>query len=110
MASTFLLTVLAWIFFRSESIDKALSYIEGIVMKSSIFVMPNINGISDVFKTIIFISFFLIVEWIGRHEQCALQKVIRLNYFWRRASYVVLVLVIFTAGSDKTATFIYFQF
>ena len=110
MASTFLLTVLAWIFFRSESIDKALSYIEGIVMKSSIFVMPVFDNRSDGLLTIFYIIVLIIAEWITRHSH---HPLFGLDHFSQRMTwslYLILGVCIYYNMNSSSEQFIYFQF
>ena len=69
---TFGLTVLAWIFFRAESMSHALAYLQGI-FSSSFFTIPRVEGKNtDILLLFILLGFFIIVEWLGREEQFAL--------------------------------------
>ncbi len=102
---TFSLTVFAWIFFRSNSVSHAFSYIAN-MFDISIFSKPQI------FPTTVFILllFFILVEWIGREQQYALQK---LGFKWpkivRLGFYYFLIILIFVF-MGKEQEFIYFQF
>lgn len=103
---TFLLVVLAWIFFRADTIQHAFSYISG--LKEDIFTLPYLSP-----KTIIYILlvvFMLVVEWIGREGKYALEHfaTIKSSLFKWIFYYVILMLIFLLAGGDQV--FIYFQF
>ena len=105
MAFTFLITTLAWIFFRAKSIGDAFGYLQGIFSKS-IFSIPTIRPVS----TLILIVFFILLEWLQRDKQHALQMDgIKIPRLVRWAGYYALVNVIFIFGG-KQQEFIYFQF
>lgn len=109
MSLTFGLTLIAWIFFRSNSISHAMSYLSEI-FSSSLFTMPELTNMDTALNTILMVVIFLILEWIGREQQYAIQR-IGLNWkrHWRWAFYYLLVIVIVSfAGQGQT--FIYFQF
>ncbi len=105
MLVTFGLTVFAWIFFRANSLSHAFDYIQGIFSKS-LFSMPTLLPLT-VFALLFF---FIIVEWMGRENQYALQ---RTGFQWpkplRIGFYFLLVFLIF-AFMGKEQEFIYFQF
>ena len=62
MLLTFGLTVLAWIFFRAENIEHALSYISQI-FSSSLFTFPEFEGMIKALTTIILILFFILTKY-----------------------------------------------
>ncbi len=102
---TFGLTVLAWIFFRAESLGHAIYYISQI-LSPTLFSIPSIIP-----KTlIILIIIFMIIEWMGREEQYAIAKLgLKFPRFIRWSLYYAVVLLIFYySGSEQQ--FIYFQF
>ena len=102
---TFTITTFAWIFFRAENIDHAFNYIAGI-FSMSIFKIPEFNFL----EITVLLIFFLIIEWIGRREQYAIEKtVLKINYALRWSFYLLLLVMIFTFGKDSNE-FIYFQF
>ena len=102
---TFSLTVFAWIFFRSASIDHALQFINGIFSKS-LFSMPEIFPVSIILLVLI----FMMMEWLGRDQQFALQYFgNKLKAVSRYALYFTLIFSIFWFGGKEQA-FIYFQF
>lgn len=109
MMLTFSLTVLAWIFFRANDIGHALSILAEI-FSPSLFTFPSFNGIVKAGIIILLVLIFLVIEWFGREDQFALQK-IGLNWKrpYRYAFYYLIIIAIFWLGG-KEQQFIYFQF
>lgn len=110
MLSTFILTVFAWIFFRSENLKQAIEYISGI-FSLSLFSKPVFQG-SSASLIILFIVFvFLLIEWVGREDQFAIAK---LGLSWKRglrwSMYAMIIFVIGMFMQTKETPFIYFQF
>ena len=108
MLLTFVLTVFAWIFFRAENIGHASQYILDIFKDPGSFLLLSIYW---KYKTIIIlISIFILIEWIGREGQFAIQY---LGLKWKRpiryAMYYSIIIAIFWF-SGKEQQFIYFQF
>lgn len=103
---TFSLTTLAWIFFRANSVSHAIKYINGMV-SSSFFSVPEVLPVT-VFLIIIC---FMIIEWIGREGQYAIENIdyIR-NRYVRVFIYYVIVICIAILGNFSDNQFIYFQF
>jgi len=109
MTFTFSLTVLAWIFFRAENIGHALSYLSKIFSKS-IFTIPNLGATQGVIITILLITVFSIIEWIGRENQFAISNLgIKRYRFLRWSMYLSLIYLVIIFGG-KQQEFIYFQF
>jgi alginate O-acetyltransferase complex protein AlgI len=110
MLLTFGLTIFAWIFFRANNIEHAISYISEI-LSPSLFLKPNFEGIDSSSTTIIILVFiFILVEWKGREDKYAIEK---LGIKWKRpiryAMYYLIIIAIFWFGGSKQQ-FIYFQF
>ena len=109
MATTFGLTVLAWVFFRAENIAHAFSYLSTIFSKS-LFTFPHFSGIIHGLTTIILIILFIIIEWLGRNEQFAIAKLgLRWKRPYRYALYYSIIIALFLYGGEQQQ-FIYFQF
>ena len=111
MLTTFTLTVFAWIFFRSENVSHAFSYIEGI-FSASLFNVPNFTGKIDAAITICLVLVFLLVDWFGRKEKNNISSLFnKLNIYFRILIYYIIMLSIFWfwINGDKN-NFIYFQF
>lgn len=105
MLFTFSLTVFAWIFFRANSLSDAFSFIGGI-FDSSLLSFPTVFPIT----IIVLVIFFIVIEWIGREHQYALQgfgikwpKLLRYGFYY-------LIIVLIFAFMGKEQEFIYFQF
>ena len=103
--STFGMTVFAWIFFRAESVGHAISYISGIFSKS-LFTIPEVLP-----KSIFLLIFiFTAIEWIGREQQFAIEKIhLNLPKPVRWAFYYAVAMIIFLFQGESQE-FIYFQF
>lgn len=100
---TLCVVLLAWIFFRSDSIAQSLSYI-GKLFSPSLFSIP-----SGMFKTgIIWSAVLLIAEWFQRDKQHALHFN-KWPVYARWAAYYIVLFLIFNKGGHQE-TFIYFQF
>jgi len=105
MGTTFFITLIAWVFFRAENIQHAFSYLAGIFSKS-LFSMPERHP-KDV---IILLVLFVVVEWIQRDKQHALQiDTIKIPRFLRWSLYYGIIMVIHLMGGTQQE-FIYFQF
>ena len=102
---TFILTVLAWVFFRANDIGHAISYISGI-FSTSLFTVPT------VFPTtiLLLILLFVLMEWLGREGKYALATILsKINRPFRYLIYYIIIIAIFWFGG-KEQEFIYFQF
>lgn len=104
---TFLLTLFAWIFFRAQSVTEAINII-GTIFSASFFEVPDISA--RAYLVLILIAIFIMIEWIGREGQYAIENVgSAFSRPVRWAVYYSLVFLIFLfAGQGQT--FIYFQF
>lgn len=107
MLLTFGLTVIAWVFFRAETIGHAMNYLQEI-FSSSFFTVPEI--MPEI--TILLIIIFLVVEWFGREQQYAIAH---LGVKWKRplrwvAYYLIILTIYFFGNFSETIEFIYFQF
>jgi D-alanyl-lipoteichoic acid acyltransferase DltB (MBOAT superfamily) len=105
---TFSLTVFAWIFFRAESVHHAIEYISGII-NASLFTIPDVK--TAAYATLILIAFFMLIEWIGREHQFALQDfLVKKPRFIRWLFYGFIILLIGLFLQTHETPFIYFQF
>ena len=110
MLFTFSLTVFAWIFFRAQTVDQAFKYIAGI-FSPSLFTIPDFSGVNKAFAIIILVIGFMLVEWQGRENQYAIEK-LGINIKWplRWAIYSFIIFLIGIFIQTKETPFIYFQF
>ncbi|MDO4782500.1 MAG: MBOAT family O-acyltransferase [Capnocytophaga felis] len=109
MLLTFLLTLFAWIFFRANNIEHAISYISEI-LSPSLFSIPIFQGMKRALLILTLIMLFTLVEWSGRERQYAISH---LGIKWKRPIryamyYVIIIVILWFAGKEQQ--FIYFQF
>lgn len=106
---TFGLTILAWIFFRAESISHAFHYINGI-FSLSLFFAPNFDSTHLAFKIAPLLIIFLVIEWRGRRSKHAFEDIgVRWRPIFRYSFYYLVLFTLFWFGGKEQA-FIYFQF
>ena len=103
---TFSLTVVAWVFFRAENIEHAFSYLSTIFSKS-LFTIPYYNGIKI---PLLLIMFFMIIEWLGRNGEFAIEKLNLLFNQSIRWFFYVLLIILIVLNKGDSQQFIYFQF
>ncbi len=109
IVQTFGLTLLAWIFFRANSVGHALNYISHIFSKS-LFALPDLPKTYRAMGILFLSGLFLLIELIGRDQQYAIA---RLGTSWSRPVrwtmyYSIMVAILYFAGKEQQ--FIYFQF
>lgn len=105
MGTTFSFTVIAWVFFRSETVTDAFLYLSE-MLSLSLFSYPEVFPK----KIILIIILFILVEWVQRNKQHALQLeepnqplLLRWGIY-----YSVCMVILMFGGSQQE--FIYFQF
>lgn len=114
MLITFALTTFAWIFFRSESVDKAFDYIGRMIGG-----LANLDSFKEAYNVVVvelalvrpfLICLFFILEWTGRRHKYALEN---LGVRWPRSyrwSFYYLLIIMIILYSGQQQEFIYFQF
>jgi len=108
MGTTFLLTVLAWVLFRAESIYHAQNFLIGIFNKT-LFSLPEYG---KKFAILMFIAIFFQVtfEWKNRSNSHSLFDIQNCSKTIRVTIYTLLVFLIIASTKKETTEFIYFQF
>ena len=111
---TFSLVTFAWIFFRADSIQQALEICCKIPLSVSYimnyhetfnFILCNVKS-----SILIILLLFIIIEWIGRKGEFALEKMfLHKKSFLNLFIYSILLLLVIQL-SGKEQNFIYFQF
>lgn len=105
---TFSITVLAWVFFRAESIQHAFGYLWHLFNNFFNHILEKIDVPVYIY---ISLGILLLVEWINRNKQHGLQiKQMISSKIVRYGVYVFLCLYIYYFSSFENNTFIYFQF
>ena len=107
MAMTFFLAVIGWIIFRAETMTQAIGYLST-MLTNKFFDASMLHGK-------VYLCFglsILIIEWLQRDKQHALQFTNRPPFKYRFVRwgiyYVILMIIAGFAGANQT--FIYFQF
>ena len=105
MLLTFLLVVLAWVFFRADSMHQAINYISHI-FTSALFKIPEIRPS----LVIMVLAVFIFMEWLGREKNYAIENFaihLSIPLKWAFHLFLFTVIILFMG---KEQPFIYFQF
>lgn len=104
--ATFILAVFAWIFFRAENLTIAIDYLR-CIFSSSFFVIPEIRPLT----LFLLLIFFILIEWIGRESNYALENIgQKKSKIFRWSFYAFILFLIGMYMQTKETPFIYFQF
>jgi len=109
MGITFFLTMIAWIFFRSETIGDALLYLQ--LIPNTIFSLPRLTALhhESIAGPVVIIMF--LIEWIQRKYEHGLYfldtKIINIYFRWGLYYFIILLIIALINPSQK---FIYYQF
>ena len=107
--TTFTLTVFAWIFFRANSMEHAISFVSRMFTSSFFSVPDGLLGSAGILK-IILVLIFVLIEWIGREGQYAIAHLgVKWQSSLRYSMYYIIIIAVFWF-SGKEQQFIYFQF
>jgi len=101
---TFIITCLAWIFFRAKTIHDALAYIKRLVTDLH-FAPQYFNFERYSYELIFMILLFVIVEWNNRYKIEPLSG----KYSWLKVSLSIMAIIALGIFTDYK-NFIYFQF
>ena len=106
MAITFFFAVIGWIIFRANSMSQAIDYI------CCMFTNPFFGD--KIFRAwVIYGSLLMLVEWLQRDKQHALQLPNKKPFIYRPIRWCIYILLMFIIDKYFVAdgqTFIYFQF
>jgi alginate O-acetyltransferase complex protein AlgI len=104
MLTTFVITLFAWIFFRADSLSHAFDYVIGIFT-------PQLFTFPEIFPPYLLylIGAFIVVEWLGRHGEYAIEQLVSYSKAWRWIFYFGLIFILFAYAGEEQE-FIYFQF
>ena len=109
MLLTFFLAVIGWIIFRAETISQAFGYI------FAMFTNP-LKGFVGGRQTLLLCTLFIVIEWLQRDKQHALQiackGIFRRDYvrYFIYAALSIVVVVKYWVNIKDDSVFIYFQF
>ena len=106
MASTFAFVTFAWVFFRAENLDQAISFIDK--LKLLLFEKPNYyTTISGVGISFVYIFTLVIGDWHLRRDERTVY--INLNKYVKKGIYITMLYIVFSKF-QQNHNFIYFQF
>ncbi len=105
MFATFWSTVLAWIFFRADTVGHAVSYITAI-FSGSLVAYPEVFPK----KVLLLLAVFMGIEWLGRKQEYAVEHIrYQIPVYGRWVAYCMLTgIILYYSGKEQQ--FIYFQF
>jgi D-alanyl-lipoteichoic acid acyltransferase DltB (MBOAT superfamily) len=106
MGMTFALVVLGWILFRSGDISDAWNYIVKMFSFSSFTILDFVNTS----KLITFCFILLVIEWIGRDNSYAIEKLLLTQKRYTRWGFYCVILYLIIVFGVRSQEFIYFQF
>lgn len=103
MIGTFILALIAWVFFRADSVEHAFAFLKG---------MTNFKGFHNfgLIRCLPFISIMLLVDWVGRNNECALSDFVAKFPKWFRYVIYLIIAVCVYANFSGEQEFIYFRF
>lgn len=104
--STFILTTLAWIFFRAETVNHAWRYILGIFSNQNAFKIDYISGLERYsFEILFLIPILCFFEWFYRISETPFEG------RFKNLNEIIIVLMLLVFGQfTNHSSFIYFQF
>lgn len=110
MATTFGLTLIAWVFFRAENMSHAWNYLSE-MFSISLLSIPKFEGAKSALVISLIIMFFCFIEWMGRTDEYGIEKIGKkwprmLRWSW----YAILIFLIGILAQTEETPFIYFQF
>ena len=113
MLLTFFLAVFGWIIFRAESIGQAWEFFKGMLQSGTLRASYRFFTWSEMWPSNLFIILMLVVEWLEKDKEFALQNIHKTklfsNRFVRLILYALFLFVTF-AFRGGSVEFIYFQF
>ncbi|RIA10257.1 D-alanyl-lipoteichoic acid acyltransferase DltB (MBOAT superfamily) [Flavobacteriaceae bacterium MAR_2010_72] len=106
MGLTFMMSVLAWVFFRAETITEAFGYLIGL-FNISLLKIPEIRPT----YLLVLLMFFLTIEWLGRSRAYAIEVLgLQKPRFLRWGFYFLIIFLMGLFMKTNETPFIYFQF
>ena len=114
MIGTYILITYSWIYFRSDTLKSAFDYTKRIFtfssLKESIVFFHNKMFWEWGYYVLILVLFFMVMEWFGRKNEYAIEKLFNSNIVFRWSFYFLIIYMIIIFKSINLQEFIYFQF
>ncbi len=109
MVGVFLMAMVGFVIFRSDNMTQAIDFYKNMFSMSA-FTVPRIEGKLGALITMGFIFVMMLIEWLGKSGNYAIEGVGQsMPKYLRWSFYYVLIIVIFFF-SATSKEFIYFQF
>lgn len=108
MGVTFGFVMFGWILFRADSITQAVGYMGSMFNRSALSYPTGMLGMDTILYPLL--AIFILIEWLQRHRQHALQVDHIGGRPVRYACYLSLMVILSFFIGGEPATFIYFQF
>lgn len=110
LIKTFTLICFSLIFFRATSITHAISYVSG-MFSLSLFEAPNFPNTQRGLIVLVLIGVFFLIEWAGRRQQYAIERLgHKQPRILRWSFYCLIIFMIGIFMPSIESPFIYFQF
>lgn len=107
---TFGLTLVAWVFFRAESVTHAFQFLTG-MFSVDLFSLPVYTVRKLIYPILVLLIFFIGIEWLGRKDNFAIECTLnKLPQYLRWLFYAFLIFLIGMYMQTEETPFIYFQF
>ena len=110
MLTTFFITVVAWVFFRSDSIKNSFEYLS-IMFSKTTFEAPFVEQGHNAMMIAIYLAVFIIIEWRNRESEFSLKAI---KYYPKILQYTTFSILAYLVYSEQMKhsihQFIYFQF
>ena len=110
MLGTFVLVLIGWVIFRSDSILDAGHYLINMIQWESLRAVYLFFSWEKIYKTSFAILLMLFLEWTQRHEEHPLNMKHVKSRAMRWIIYLALILAFFAFQVEEDIQFIYFQF
>tara|TARA_R100000935_G_scaffold1517_1_gene4873 strand:+ start:54448 stop:55899 length:1452 start_codon:yes stop_codon:yes gene_type:complete len=107
---TFLLTVIAWVFFRAENLTQAIHFLNN-MFSADLLSIPEYAFRKRIYPILSLLMFFISIEWFGRRDQYAIATIKKKIIFplrWTFYAFIVFLIGMFMQTEETP--FIYFQF
>jgi alginate O-acetyltransferase complex protein AlgI len=97
---TFLLIIISWVFFRSDTISDAFTFLKNMLLK---FDLPNLHR-----SNIKYVIILLVCDWFMRKDERQVLQIKNVQIRW--ACYLILFWFVVAHFLLNPSSFIYFQF
>ena len=105
IVSTFMLTTVAWVFFRSETLFDAFEYLKRIVLFEEFKLIRYLSIERYAIELIPILFLLIVIEWFSKEKEHPI-----MGKFVQVKLYIIILLIIVFGVYSNPSDFIYFQF